>query len=165
MSFLPLEKQSLGPEFKRGYCPALDGLRGVSILLVLEHHAPWHMARMDFLPGGYIGVDVFFVLSGFLITTLLVQEWNQSKAISLGKFYFRGVLRLLPPSLLLVIILTGLYALLSTNHCFSDIEVKPHAMSETRLCLAPDNTFDSAEEIEQVFQLFARYEQEGRVTP
>jgi peptidoglycan/LPS O-acetylase OafA/YrhL len=106
-----LQNQSLTSEFKLGYCPALDGLRAISILLVLEHHAPWHIGRMDFLPGGFIGVDIFFVLSGFLITTLLVQEWNRSQAINFRSFYLRRALRLFPP-LFLLIILTGLYAFL-----------------------------------------------------
>ena len=94
---------------KSGYYPALDGLRAVSILLVIEHHAPWHIAHPNLLPGGYIGVDVFFVLSGFLITTLLMQEWYQSNAISLGNFYVRRVLRLFP-ALLLLLSVTATYA-------------------------------------------------------
>ncbi|HKS26874.1 MAG TPA: acyltransferase [Pyrinomonadaceae bacterium] len=98
--------------FKLGYRPALDGLRGISILLILEHHSPSHVNRLWFLPGGFIGVDIFFVLSGFLITTLLVQEWEQSHAISLKNFYLRRVLRLFP-ALFLLITLTALYALLA----------------------------------------------------
>jgi peptidoglycan/LPS O-acetylase OafA/YrhL len=75
--------------FHLGYRRWLDGLRGVAILLVLAFH-------LGLLPGGSVGVDVFFVLSGFLITTLLAEEWQGIGSISLKQFYFRRALRLLP---------------------------------------------------------------------
>jgi peptidoglycan/LPS O-acetylase OafA/YrhL len=73
-----------------GHVPALDGLRAVAIILVLAFHAG-HL-----LPGGWLGVDLFFVLSGFLITGLLLSEWSRFDAVSLGSFYRRRALRLLP---------------------------------------------------------------------
>jgi len=75
--------------FRLGYRPWLDGLRGVAILLVLVYH-------LGLLPGGFLGVDVFFVLSGFLITSLLVEEWQRRGTISFRHFYLRRALRLLP---------------------------------------------------------------------
>jgi peptidoglycan/LPS O-acetylase OafA/YrhL len=85
------------PAVKRlGYAPALDGLRGVAIALVMLHHA-------DVLPGGYIGVDVFFVLSGFLITTLLLEEWAAQGRISLRGFYRRRARRILPALITLLL--------------------------------------------------------------
>jgi peptidoglycan/LPS O-acetylase OafA/YrhL len=74
-----------------GHQPALDGLRGLAVLLVLVFHA-----AHDWLRGGYVGVDVFFVLSGFLITALLIGERARSGTISLPGFYRRRVARLLP---------------------------------------------------------------------
>jgi peptidoglycan/LPS O-acetylase OafA/YrhL len=73
-----------------GRIPALDGLRGIAILLVLGGHAH-HV-----IPGGAFGVDLFFVLSGFLITSLLVTEWSSTGRISLKAFFRRRALRLLP---------------------------------------------------------------------
>ena len=71
---------------------ALDGLRGFAIGLVLARHAlPAQIGG-----GGFAGVDLFFVLSGFLITTLLIEEHTKSGHIMLGKFYARRALRLLP---------------------------------------------------------------------
>jgi peptidoglycan/LPS O-acetylase OafA/YrhL len=86
-----------------GYVPALDGLRGIAIALVLLCHVGW-------LPGGFLGVDVFFVLSGFLITTLLLEEWSEARSISLRAFYIRRARRLLPALLTLLAILTALVA-------------------------------------------------------
>jgi peptidoglycan/LPS O-acetylase OafA/YrhL/Tfp pilus assembly protein PilF len=57
--------------------------------MVMGYHAGW-------LRGGFLGVDLFFVLSGFLITSILMQEWDRTKAIRLGKFYLRRILRLAP---------------------------------------------------------------------
>ncbi|HEX6732348.1 MAG TPA: acyltransferase [Pyrinomonadaceae bacterium] len=85
--------------FKSKYVPALDGLRGLAILLVITHHQLIPLS----LSGGFLGVDLFFVLSGFLITTLLVTEFDASETISLKNFYLRRVLRLGPALVLYLI--------------------------------------------------------------
>jgi len=59
------------------------------------------------MPGGFLGVDIFFVLSGFLITSLLVEEWDREGSISLKDFYIRRVLRLMPALLFLILIIGG----------------------------------------------------------
>lgn len=74
------------------YIPALDGLRAVAVSAVLITHASGDPAT---LPGGF-GVDVFFVLSGFLITTLLIMEWRKTQRIALGTFWLRRFVRLYP---------------------------------------------------------------------
>ncbi|HEY7395492.1 MAG TPA: acyltransferase, partial [Gemmatimonadaceae bacterium] len=76
---------------RQGFRPDIEGLRGVAILMVVAFHAavPW-------LAGGYVGVDVFFVLSGFLITGLLAREAIASGDIDLTEFYARRARRLLP---------------------------------------------------------------------
>ncbi|HXY71566.1 MAG TPA: acyltransferase [Actinomycetota bacterium] len=78
--------------------PALDGLRGLAIIIVLFNHLGEQGPRVfwRFTEGGIVGVDVFFVLSGFLITSLLVAEWDHTGSIALGRFYMRRALRLLP---------------------------------------------------------------------
>lgn len=75
--------------FRLGHRRWLDGLRGVAIAAVLAFH-------FGLLPGGSIGVDLFFVLSGFLITCLLLEEHQQTGGVHLGRFYMRRGLRLLP---------------------------------------------------------------------
>ena len=92
------------PNTRLGYRPALDGLRGVSILIVMAAHA-----NLIGFPFGFVGVDIFFVLSGFLITCLLVEEWLRYGCINLNAFYIRRVLRLLPALMLLVLFLIGLH--------------------------------------------------------
>ena len=79
--------------------PDLEGLRGVAILLVVACHCgvPW-------CAGGFIGVDVFFVLSGFLITGLLAQEHRATAGIDLPGFFARRVRRLLPAALLVFLL-------------------------------------------------------------
>src|SRR4051812_41929470 len=85
-----------------GYQPALDGMRGIAIALVVLFHYPWGVRNPDVIfetgpvHGGFLGVDAFFVLSGFLITTLLLQEHARSGRVSLRDFYARRALRLLP---------------------------------------------------------------------
>src|SRR5215217_7361539 len=83
----------------------IEGLRGVAILLVVLFHA-----RVRALAGGFVGVDVFFVLSGFFITGLLVRERETDGGIDLSAFYGRRALRLLP-ALLLVLLATLLGAM------------------------------------------------------
>jgi peptidoglycan/LPS O-acetylase OafA/YrhL len=82
-----------------GHVPALDGVRGVAVLLVVCCHliVGFYPASVyTVLPGGFMGVDIFFVLSGFLITSLLLTEQRKSNGISLLAFYRRRALRLLP---------------------------------------------------------------------
>ncbi len=95
-----------GFPFRLGHRPSLDGLRGVAVLLVLLFHA-----RVPGMSGGGVGVDVFFVLSGFLITSLLCQEQQQTGRINLRAFYLRRVLRLYPALAVLILVL-GVYVVL-----------------------------------------------------
>lgn len=78
--------------FPAKHVPELDGLRGIAILSVIIHH---HLTPFS-LRGGFLGVDLFFVLSGFLITRLLVGEFGKTASISLKNFYMRRLLRLGP---------------------------------------------------------------------
>jgi len=92
-------------EHRLGYRSDIEGLRAVAVLLVIGAHAgvPW-------LSGGFVGVDVFFVLSGFLITGLLLRELTGTARIDFASFYLRRLRRLMP-ALILMIVLTSLGAL------------------------------------------------------
>ena len=81
-----------------GHIPGLDGLRAIAIISVLLFHY-WPTS----LPGGFLGVDVFFVVSGFLITTLLLREMDQHGRIDLPAFWRRRARRLLPALVLVVV--------------------------------------------------------------
>jgi peptidoglycan/LPS O-acetylase OafA/YrhL len=98
-----------------GYQPALDGVRALAIALVVLFHYPWNQPfyRANPVHGGFLGVDVFFVLSGFLITTLLLQEHASFGAVSLRRFYARRALRLLPAFFVLFAIALILHLTLS----------------------------------------------------
>jgi peptidoglycan/LPS O-acetylase OafA/YrhL len=78
--------------------PALDGVRALAVAAVLVFHA-----RPDWLPGGFLGVDAFFVLSGYLITGLLLAEWRTAGRVRLAAFWGRRARRLLPALLLLLV--------------------------------------------------------------
>ena len=86
------------------YNPALDGLRAVAIVLVFLSHA--HVPLLD---GAFLGVDIFFVLSGYLITSLLLQEHQHAGRIGYARFYGRRALRLMPALLLFL----GVYLLVA----------------------------------------------------
>src|SRR6478752_3834553 len=81
-----------------GFRPDIQGLRAVAVTLVVLAHA-----GVPFLAGGYVGVDVFFVISGFLITGLLIRELEGTGTISLRGFYARRAKRLLPLSAILLV--------------------------------------------------------------
>ena len=85
------------------YTPTFDGLRGIAILCVLLAHVS------SVFKGGWVGVDLFFVLSGYLITSLLRNEYYASGNISFGKFYVRRALRLVPALLICVTIANALW--------------------------------------------------------
>jgi len=82
----------------------VEGLRAVAVVAVLLYHA-----GVPFAGGGYVGVDVFFVISGFLITGLLVRELEKTKTVSLARFYSRRAKRLLP----LTVVVLAVVAVLS----------------------------------------------------
>jgi peptidoglycan/LPS O-acetylase OafA/YrhL/lysophospholipase L1-like esterase len=84
-----------------GYQPALDGLRALALVGIVAYHA-----GIDILPGGFLGVSSFFTLSGFLITTLLLQEQRRAGRIDLMAFWGRRMRRLLP-ALLVVVAVVG----------------------------------------------------------
>ncbi|MBC3935362.1 acyltransferase [Undibacterium sp. CY7W] len=85
---------------------ALDGLRGVSILLVLISHA-W---LGHIVPGG-LGVTIFFFISGYIITRLMIAEWDKTEHISISKFYLRRFFRLMPALIVFVLISLGVMQL------------------------------------------------------
>jgi peptidoglycan/LPS O-acetylase OafA/YrhL len=97
---LPVGAES--PPFVLGHRPSLDGIRGLAILWVVLSHIP----KLP-LGGGFIGVDLFFVLSGFLITTLLLEEWRETSDISLRAFYARRALRLLPALVVMLLVIVA----------------------------------------------------------
>lgn len=85
-------------QFRFAFEPSLDGLRGIAIIVVMAFNGHLLMMR-----GGFIGVDLFFVLSGFLITSVLLREHGRAGRISFRNFYFRRALRLLPALFALLI--------------------------------------------------------------
>ncbi|NLT15015.1 MAG: acyltransferase family protein [Clostridiales bacterium] len=84
------------------YMPGLDGLRALAVFAVFAFHL-----SLPFAPGGFLGVTLFFVLSGYLITDLLLSEWAGSKTINFKDFYIRRGKRLLPSIYFLLICVTA----------------------------------------------------------
>jgi peptidoglycan/LPS O-acetylase OafA/YrhL len=96
---LPLQPIASAPAAPRSaFRPDIEGLRAVAVVLVVLSHA-----GIVTFSGGYVGVDVFFVISGFLITTLLVKELSRTGTISISGFYARRATRLLPASTLVLV--------------------------------------------------------------
>src|ERR1700712_1283459 len=95
----PAPKNHKAPRFvPRKFRTDIQGMRAVAVLLVVLYHA-----GVPGLHGGFVGVDVFFVISGYLITGQLAKEVERTGRISLMKFYARRAKRLLPPSTLVVV--------------------------------------------------------------
>ena len=102
----------------------LDGLRGVAVILVIIFHS-----GLNWLPGGFLGVSVFFTLSGFLITSLLINECENSGRINLKAFWGRRLRRLAPASLVVIAGVVGLASWLSTS--IEASRIKGDAISAT----------------------------------
>lgn len=97
-------EKSMAPPARRRvglpYLPGLDGLRALAVTGVLLYHA-----SVGWLPGGFLGVSIFFVLSGYLITSLLLVEYKERGRISLKSFWFRRARRLLPAVYLMILVI------------------------------------------------------------
>jgi peptidoglycan/LPS O-acetylase OafA/YrhL len=96
-------RERAGERPEIAYVPALDGVRGVAVVAVLLYHG-----GVSWAGGGFLGVEAFFVLSGFLITSLLVAEWQRTSTIRLRAFWARRARRLLP-ALFAVVATVGIY--------------------------------------------------------
>jgi peptidoglycan/LPS O-acetylase OafA/YrhL len=94
-----VRRRSDSPEVRLSYSPGLDGLRAIAVMAVLLYHAD-----LTWIPGGFLGVEVFFVISGYLITALLLAEWHQKGRISLKDFWLRRARRLLPALYVLLVV-------------------------------------------------------------
>jgi peptidoglycan/LPS O-acetylase OafA/YrhL len=103
-----MSQQEHAAEGRQGfaYQPALDGLRAVAVLAVVFYHLGYSWS-----PGGFLGVDTFFVLSGYLITTLLLVEWRRHGTIDFRGFWMRRARRLLP-ALFLVVAAVAVWAMI-----------------------------------------------------
>lgn len=93
------------------YIPALDGIRAIAVFLVFLFHS-----RVPGFFGGYLGVDVFFVLSGFLITSLLLREIDISGSVQILRFYKKRMMRLMPPLLCVLALYLCLAPLVWPDH-------------------------------------------------
>ncbi|MDQ1535492.1 MAG: hypothetical protein QOF28_3253, partial [Actinomycetota bacterium] len=89
-----------------GYQPALDGVRALAIALVVLFHYQWDRPfyRSNPVHGGFLGVDVFFVLSGYLVTQLLLRDLGSFDRIRLRRFYARRYRRLLPAAFVALVV-------------------------------------------------------------
>src|SRR5579884_2891737 len=88
------------------YAPGLDGLRALAVLAVIAYHL-----QLSWAPGGLLGVGVFFTLSGYLITDLLLGEWERCGTLHLREFWLRRARRLLP-ALFLMLAVVAIWAAL-----------------------------------------------------
>ena len=89
---------------KLTYRPEIDGLRAIAILSVIIYHAKISFNNQIILTGGYLGVDIFFVISGFLITSIIIKELKNNNTILLSYFYERRARRILPALFFVIII-------------------------------------------------------------
>lgn len=108
---------------QQNYLPSLDGLRALSILMVVGSHVligqNVHNTFLYSLFNGALGVSIFFTISGFIITTLLMKEQIYTKNISLKKFYIRRFLRIIPLAYLFLIVLIALNQIFKLGVSFS----------------------------------------------
>tara|TARA_B100000242_G_scaffold194246_1_gene140144 strand:- start:150 stop:2150 length:2001 start_codon:yes stop_codon:yes gene_type:complete len=89
-------------DLKISYRPEIDGLRAIAVLSVIIYHTHLDLFGFRVLSGGYLGVDVFFVISGYLITSIIYKELKKNKFLSLTNFYERRIRRILPALIFMI---------------------------------------------------------------
>jgi peptidoglycan/LPS O-acetylase OafA/YrhL len=92
---------------KLQYQPGLDGLRAIAVVAVMLYHAQMNQPT-SWMPGGFVGVEVFFVISGYLITLLLISEHLRTQRIDFKQFWLRRARRLLPALFALLVVTMGI---------------------------------------------------------
>ena len=88
------------------YRPEVDGLRAIAVISVVLYQAQFSVFGLDWFQGGFIGVDIFFVISGYLITRIILSELYETGAFSFSNFYERRTRRILPVLFLVIIVAT-----------------------------------------------------------
>jgi peptidoglycan/LPS O-acetylase OafA/YrhL len=91
------------------YRPEIDGLRAIAIISIVVYHSNFLIFEKNILPGGFLGVDIFFIISGYLITSIIFKEWEINNNFSLINFYERRARRIFP-ALIIVILLSFPFA-------------------------------------------------------
>jgi peptidoglycan/LPS O-acetylase OafA/YrhL len=133
---------SAGDRPRLPHLPALDGLRAIAVASVFAYHADVRWAQ-----GGFLGVDVFFVISGFLITALLLAEWRQHSWLDVASFWKRRALRLLPALLVLLVALWVAVPFLAADQAGrlqGDIRAALAYVSNWRLIFQHQSYFEAA---------------------
>jgi peptidoglycan/LPS O-acetylase OafA/YrhL len=127
---------------KDGFRPDIEGLRGVAVSLVVLFHAGLLSAAATQLTGGFIGVDLFFVVSGYLITGLLIRERERTGRISFSKFYARRVRRILPAAAVVLLITiplaNGLVTLVQRSSVMEDAASAALSIANIRFAMTTD---------------------------
>lgn len=85
--------------YSRKYVPSIDGLRALAVLAVIAYHLNFSWAK-----GGFFGVDIFFVLSGYLITNILLTQWEKTQTLQLKTFWLRRFRRLIPAVYIMIVV-------------------------------------------------------------
>ena len=96
----------LPPQRSRAYRPEIDGLRAVAVIAVLINHLNPH-----WLPGGFLGVDIFFVISGYVVTSSLLARRDGSRWQFLRRFYGRRIRRLMPALVVNIAVVSALFSM------------------------------------------------------
>lgn len=132
--------------------PAIDGLRAVAVLPVIAFHAfpAW-------LPGGFIGVDIFFVISGYLIAGLLLDEIDQTSKINLARFYERRARRILPALIVVMAVTAIAGVLLLLPSALRDLgrQVAYSSLFVSNLLGVSQGYFDQANELRPLFHTWS----------
>jgi peptidoglycan/LPS O-acetylase OafA/YrhL len=136
------QKAKRGAGEKEGFRPDIEGLRGIAVTLVVLFHAGLLSQASTQLTGGFIGVDLFFVVSGFLITGLLVRERERTGKISFSRFYARRVRRILPAAAVVLLITiplaNGLTTLVDRSSVMEDGASAALSIANIRFAITTD---------------------------